>query len=62
MANNNHFNLTLDTTRPTGGISCDVRYTNKVEKLAITYNEDAAYMKVWYSKAQEPNRAPDGLE
>lgn len=54
MANNNHFNLTLDTTKPTGGISCDVRYTNKVEALAITYNEDAAYMKVWFDAVEAP--------
>ena len=62
MANNNHFNLTLDTTKPTGGIVCDIRYTNKVEKLAITYNDDAAYMRVWFDKVQKPTAAPEGIE
>ena len=50
MANKNHFNLTLDTTKPTGSIICDVRATNKVEELKISYNADAAYMKVWFDE------------
>lgn len=50
MANKNHFNLTLDTTKPTGGIECSVRATNKVEELKISYNSDAAYMKVWFDE------------
>jgi hypothetical protein len=62
MANNNHFNLTLDTTKPTGGIVCDIRYTNKVEKLALTYNADAAYMRVWFDEVQYPTAAPEGIE
>ena len=62
MANNNHFNLTLDTTKPTGGIACNIRYTNKVEDLAVTYNTDAAYMKVWFDEVQNPSAAPEGIE
>ena len=62
MANNNHFKLTLDTTKPTGNIVCDIRYTNKVEKLALTYNADAAYMRVWFDKVDAPTVAPEEVE
>ena len=61
MANKNHFNLTLDTTKPTGSIECKVRYTNKVEDLAVDYNDDAAYMKVWFDTASDPKSAPADL-
>lgn len=62
MANKNHFNLTLDTTKPTGNIVCGVRATNKVEKLEISYNEDAAYMRVWFDKVETPTEVQGDWE
>lgn len=48
MANNNHFELNLDTTAPTGSITANHRYINANEALTINTG-DASYMQVWYS-------------
>lgn len=48
MANNNHFELTLDTLAPTGSVALSGKaeiYENK----ALTINKgDANYMKLWF--------------
>jgi hypothetical protein len=47
MANNNHFELTLDTLAPTGSITRPKEYLNKNATLNINTG-DAAYKKVWF--------------
>lgn len=47
MANNNHFNLTLDTLAPSGSISRTNQYINANENLTISIG-DATFMKVWF--------------
>lgn len=48
MANNNHFNLNLDTLAPTGSITRPAQYLNANKNLTITRDsDDAVYMKVW---------------
>ena len=49
MANNNHFDLTLDTLAPTGSISRgDTLYINANKNLTIDKG-DATLMKVWFN-------------
>ena len=45
MANNNHFELNLDTTAPIGSIAANHRYINANEALTIVKG-DASYMQV----------------
>lgn len=51
MANNNHFNLTLDTLAPSGTITRPAEYINENKNLVITRSsDDAILMKVWRNK------------
>lgn len=48
MANNNHFNLTLDTTAPAGSVSVSSSYSTAAN-IPVTLScsaSDVAYMKV----------------
>jgi hypothetical protein len=47
MANNNHFELTLDTLAPTGSISGLGDYEKENKVLVIT-NDGATFKKVWF--------------
>ena len=47
MANNNHFELTLDTLAPTGSITRPAEYLKENTTLNINAG-DAAYKKVWF--------------
>jgi len=51
MANNNHFNLTLDTVAPTGSIARPNHYVkDNTQNLTIGYTVgDAILMKVWFN-------------
>jgi hypothetical protein len=49
MANNNHFELTLDTLAPTGSISGLVDYEKENKALVFT-NEGATFKKVWFDE------------
>lgn len=47
MANNNHFDLTLDTTAPSGGVSVSSAYSTAANITVSCSATGAAYMKVW---------------
>lgn len=47
MANNNHFDLQLDTLAPTGSITRPAQFMNANDNLVIDKG-DATYMKVWF--------------
>ena len=47
MANNNHFNLTLDTLAPTGSISRPTQYVHANPTLTID-SGDATFMALWF--------------
>ena len=51
MANNNHFNLTLDTIAPIGEITRPAHYVkDNTQSLVISYTTgDAVLMKVWFT-------------
>lgn len=59
MANNNHFNLTLDTLAPTGSITRPAAFINENKNLVIVGNGDPVYMKVWYTKTSAPATKED---
>jgi len=62
MANNNHFELTLDTLAPSGSISRgDQRYHNTNYALTIV-KDDASWMYVWRDTTAVPTAIPTGLE
>lgn len=48
MANNNHFELTLDTLAPTGAIHWETAFAQSSAKVSITSDGSACLMKVWY--------------
>lgn len=52
MANNNHFNLTLDTTAPSGSVSVSSSYSTAANiTLSLSCSaSDVAYMKVWLER------------
>lgn len=52
MANNNHFELTLDTLAPTGSISGLGHYEKDNKVLTIVGN-DAVFKKVWFDSLDE---------
>ena len=60
MANNNHFNLTLDTIAPTGSITRPGEYINKNGNLAITYAGEPVYMKVWFNDTANGTKSDEG--
>lgn len=55
MANNNHFELTLDTQNPTGSITAE-RYYKQNGKVNITSAGNATYMYVWFDTEQTGTR------
>jgi hypothetical protein len=58
MANNNHFNLNLDTIAPTGSITRPAQYLNANKNLTITRSsDDAVYMKVWRTTEAEGTKS-----
>ena len=60
MANNNHFNLTLDTIAPTGSITRPGEYINKNGNLAIAYAGEPVYMKVWFNDTANGTKSDEG--
>lgn len=53
MANNNHFELTLDTLAPTGEIKGLNDYEKENKALVVT-SEGATFKKVWFDAEEEP--------
>jgi hypothetical protein len=50
MANNNHFDLQLDTLAPSGSITRPGQFINANDNLTIVKG-DATYMKVWFNSS-----------
>ena len=48
MANNNHFNLTLDTLAPSGSITRPAEYLRNNSSSVTIVKGDATEMKVWF--------------
>jgi hypothetical protein len=59
MANNNHFELTLDTLAPQGGISGLNRYEKENKDLIIN-GGDATFKKVWFDQEAAPTKEGEG--
>lgn len=59
MANNNNFNLTLDTLAPTGSITRPDLYINANGNLTINKG-DATYMKVWFNSTAAGTKSDVG--
>ncbi len=64
MANNNHFNLTLDTLAPSGSITASRYYSKNAaaadEKHLTIDKGNATYMKVWFDTISEGTKEGDG--
>ena len=56
MANNNHFDLTLDTLAPSGSITIPGAYINANANLTINYG-DATYMKIWFNGSASASKS-----
>ena len=63
MANNNHFELTLDTLAPTGSISGLGEFEKENKPLVID-GGDAAFKKVWFDalNADDVTKECDGYK
>ena len=61
MANNNHFELTLDTLAPTGSITRPGEFLKSNAELAIT-SASATYMKVWFDTFAESGKDSTGYQ
>jgi hypothetical protein len=59
MANNNHFELTLDTLAPQGSISGLNRYEKENKDLIIN-GGDATFKKVWFDQEAAPTKEGEG--
>lgn len=59
MANNNHFELTLDTLAPQGSISGLNRYEKENKDLIID-GGDATFKKVWFDQESNPTKESAG--
>lgn len=59
MANNNHFELTLDTLAPQGSITRPDHYLNANDDLVIVKG-DAVYMKVWFNQTAIGTTSDEG--
>ena len=59
MANNNHFELTLDTLAPSGSISGLGEYEKENKDLVIN-GGDATFKKVWFDKVAAPTKESEG--
>lgn len=59
MANNNHFELTLDTLAPVGSIKGLGEFEKENKDLVID-GGDATFKKVWFDKEDEPTKASEG--
>lgn len=59
MANNNHFELTLDTLAPSGSIS-GLREYEKENKDLVIDGGDATFKKVWFDKVAAPTKKSEG--
>ena len=62
MANNNHFQLTLDTLAPSGSVTRPSEYLNANAAMAITKDDGATYMKVWFDQIPEGSKESDGYK
>ena len=61
MANNNHFELTLDTLAPTGSIEGLGMYEKENKALVFTH-DGATFKKVWFDKEAEPTKDCEGYK
>lgn len=59
MANNNHFELTLDTLAPVGSIKGLGDYEKENKDLVID-GGDATFKKVWFDKEAAPTKESEG--
>ncbi len=59
MALNNHFNLTLDTTAPTGSIKRPGEYLKSNGSLTISATENVSFMKVWFNETATGTKEDD---
>lgn len=57
MANNNHFELTLDTLAPTGSITRPAQYC-KAQEVCTIAKGDATFMYAWTDKTEDPSFDP----
>lgn len=57
MANNNHFELTLDTLAPTGSITRPAQFC-KAQEVCTIAKGDATFMYVWTDKVANPSFNP----
>jgi hypothetical protein len=62
MANNNHFQLTLDTLAPSGSITRPKEYLNANAAMTITKDDGATYMKVWFDQTAEGTKESEGYK
>ena len=60
MANNNHFQLTLDTLAPSGSITRPAEYLNANAAMTITKDAGATYMKVWFDQNPASDKTSAG--